>query len=297
MSRASGPEREKEAAKGSQAAARDKAFDVILVEALDRLSRDQEDLAGLWKRLNFLGIELRALHDGKADQIQIGIRGLVGALYLQDLAHKVRRGMAGVVRDGRHAGGRAYGYRPVPGKPGELEIDPDEAAIICEIFESYVDGRTPRDIAARLNARQVPPPRGRYWTASTINGSLKRHNGLILNEPYAGRIVWNKIRMVKDPDTGKRVSRPNPPSEWQSVDAPHLRIIEHDIFERAGTIKQEHGGPLPPPYPQAQAGPLRPPQMRLQRLRHVGEGHAQRAATHPVYADEGGRNLRPSPGL
>ncbi len=32
-------------------AARDGAFDVILVEALDRLSRDQEDLAGLWKRL------------------------------------------------------------------------------------------------------------------------------------------------------------------------------------------------------------------------------------------------------
>ncbi|MFZ2490207.1 MAG: recombinase family protein [Thermoanaerobaculia bacterium] len=226
-------------------AARDKAFDVILVEALDRLSRDQEDLAGIWKRLNFLGIELRAVHDGKADQIQIGIRGLVGALYLQDLAHKVRRGMAGVVRDGRHAGGRAYGYRPVPGKPGELEIDPDEAAIIREIFESYVDGRTPRDIAARLNARQVPPPRGRYWTASTINGSLKRHNGVILNELYAGRIVWNKIRMVKDPDTGKRVSRPNPPAEWQSVDAPHLRIIEHEIFERAGAIKQERGGPLP----------------------------------------------------
>lgn len=84
----------------------------------------------------------------------------------------------------------------------------------------------------------------RYWTASTINGSLKRYKGLILNELYAGRIVWNKIRMVKDPDTGKRVSRPNPPAEWQSVDAPHLRIIEQDIFERAGAIKQERGGPL-----------------------------------------------------
>ena len=154
-------------------AARDGAFDVILVEALDRLSRDQEDLAGLWKRLNFLGIELRAVHDGKADQIQIGIRGLVGALYLQDLAHKVRRGMSGVIRDGRHAGGRAYGYRPVPGKPGELQIDEDEAAIVREIFESYVGGKTPREIAARLNARKVPPPRGRYWTASTLNGSLK----------------------------------------------------------------------------------------------------------------------------
>lgn len=110
-------------------AAREKAFDVILVESLDRLSRDQEDLAGIWKRLSFLGIELRAVHDGKADHIQIGIRGLVGALYLQDLAHKVRRGLSGVVRDGRHAGGRAYGYKPVPGQPGMLSIDEEEAAI------------------------------------------------------------------------------------------------------------------------------------------------------------------------
>lgn len=217
-------------------AARDGTFDVILVEALDRLSRDQEDLAGLWKRLNFLGIELRAVHDGKADQIQIGIRGLVGALYLQDLAHKVRRGMSGVIRDGRHAGGRAYGYKPVPGKPGELQID-DEAAIVREIFESYVGGKTPREIAMRLNARKVPPPRGRYWTASTLNGSLKRHNGVIQNDLYAGRIVWNKVRMIKDPDTGKRVSRPNPSFEWQSIDAPRNSTSGQSRSSRSGAAR------------------------------------------------------------
>lgn len=81
-------------------AARDGKFDVLVVEALDRLSRDQEDLAGIYKRLTHIGVEIRAVHDGTADIVQIGIRGLVGALYLQDLAHKVRRGMAGVVRDG-----------------------------------------------------------------------------------------------------------------------------------------------------------------------------------------------------
>jgi DNA invertase Pin-like site-specific DNA recombinase len=46
-------------------AAHKKAFDVIIVEALDRLSRDQENLAGIWKRLQFLGIEIRAVHEGK----------------------------------------------------------------------------------------------------------------------------------------------------------------------------------------------------------------------------------------
>src|SRR5262245_55009704 len=71
-------------------AARDGQFEVLIVEALDRLSRDQEDLAGIYKRLTHVGIEIRAVHDGKADVIQVGIRGLVGALYLQDLQHKIR---------------------------------------------------------------------------------------------------------------------------------------------------------------------------------------------------------------
>ena len=222
-------------------AARDRAFDAVVVEALDRLSRDQEDLAGIWKRLQFLGIEIRAVHEGTADAIQIGVRGLVGALYLQDLAHKVRRGMAGVIRDGRHAGGRAYGYRPVPGQPGQMEIIADEAAVVRRVFEAYVAGDTPREIAGALNREGIAPPRGTLWNASTINGSSQRGNGILHNELYVGRIVWNKVRMVKDPDTGNRVSRPNSLEQWQSTEAPHLAIVALDLFAAAQARRVELG--------------------------------------------------------
>ncbi|MBG0794020.1 recombinase family protein [Methylocystis sp. H62] len=220
-------------------AARDGSFEVILIEALDRLSRDQEDLAGIWKRLNFLGVELRAVHEGTADQIQIGVRGLLGSLFLTDLAHKVRRGMQGVVRDGRHAGGRAYGYRPVAGKPGELEIVENEAAVVRRIFYDYVGGKTPREIAHALNKEGVRPPRGVNWTPSTINGNKKRHHGIILNEIYAGVVVWNRVRMIKDPDTGRRVSRPNPPEDWKRTEAPNLAVVDKDLFEAAQQRKAE----------------------------------------------------------
>jgi site-specific DNA recombinase len=220
-------------------AARQDLFTVVIVEALDRLSRDIEDLAGLHKRLSFQGIEIQAVHDGTADSILIGIRGLVGQMQREDGAKKVRRGMAGVVRDGRHAGGRAYGYRAVPGKPGELEIVEDEAAIVRRIFEAYAAGRTPRDIAHDLNRENIRPPRGRRWNASTINGNARRGAGLIFNELYSGRIVWNKVRMVKDPDTGKRLSRPNPREEWQSIDVPRLRIVEQAAWEQAHALKTE----------------------------------------------------------
>src|ERR1700720_2071210 len=64
--------------------------------------------------------------------------------------------------------------------------------------------RTPREIAHDMNNEGVSPPRGRSWNASTINGNMQRGTGIIQNELYAGCLVWNKIRMVKDPDTARR---------------------------------------------------------------------------------------------
>ena len=70
--------------------ARERKFDALVVEALDRLSRDMEDLAGIHKRLSFLGIEIRAVHEGVVNTVLVGLRGLVGQLYREDNAHKVR---------------------------------------------------------------------------------------------------------------------------------------------------------------------------------------------------------------
>jgi DNA invertase Pin-like site-specific DNA recombinase len=225
-------------------AARLRAFDVLVVEALDRLSRDMEDLAGLHKRLSFLGIEIRAVHEGQVNTMLVGLRGLIGQLYREDNAHKVRRGMAGVVRDGRAAGGLTYGYR-VAGERGRRVIVEEEAAIVRRIFEDYLAGRSPRDIAAALNREGVRPPRGASWNASTINGSKARGHGILRNPVYAGRLVWNRVRMVKDPETGKRVSRVNPASEWQTADAPQLAIVPRDLFDAVQRRKEERSHMMP----------------------------------------------------
>jgi site-specific DNA recombinase len=66
--------------------------------------------------------------------VQVGIRGLIGSMYLTDLGHKVRRGQSARVAAGKNPGGRIYGYKPVRGEPGEIEIDEAEAAIVARIF-------------------------------------------------------------------------------------------------------------------------------------------------------------------
>jgi len=218
------------------------SFDVVIVEALDRLSRDMEDLAGIQKRLLFLGIEIRAVHEGIVNTVLVGLRGLVGQLYREDGAAKVRRGMAGRVRAGLAGGGIQYGYAPVAGERGKRTIIESEADVVRRIFSEYVAGRTPRQIAGDLNRDNISPPRGTRWNASTINGSNQRGTGIIRNELYAGRLVWNKVHMAKDPDTGKRVSRPNPPDTWQIVEVPDLAIVPAELFEAAQRRKTANAG-------------------------------------------------------
>jgi len=45
-----------------------------------------------------------------------------------------------------------------------------------------------------------PGPRGKPWGASTIYGNWLRGTGILNNELYVGRLVWNRQRFVKDPE-------------------------------------------------------------------------------------------------
>ena len=73
---------------------------------------------------------------------------------------------------------------------------------------------SPRRIAFALNKEHMPAPGGKAWGASTINGNAARGTGILNNELYVGKLVWNRLRYVKDPETGKRNSRINPEAEW-----------------------------------------------------------------------------------
>jgi hypothetical protein len=143
----------------------------------------------------------------------------MNALFLKDLAAKVRRGQRGRVEAGRAGGGGiGYGYRVVrrlgaDGEPerGLREIDPEKAAVVRRIFAEYLEGRSAREIAARLNAEGILSPRGGTWMASAIGGNAARSNGVLHNESYLGRLTYTRQTFRKDPDTGRRVPRLNPP--------------------------------------------------------------------------------------
>jgi DNA invertase Pin-like site-specific DNA recombinase len=174
-------------------------FAVILAESLDRLSRDQEDIAHIFKRISFAGGRIVTLSEGDINELHIGLKGTMGALYLKDLADKTRRGLRGRVEAGKSGGGNSYGYDVVHGlgpngEPltGERRINARESAIVRRIFEEYAAGVSPRAIAKRLNAEGVSGPFGKTWGPSTIHGNRQRGTGILNNELYIGRLVWNR---------------------------------------------------------------------------------------------------------
>ncbi|MGG7644771.1 recombinase family protein [Rhodovulum sp. YNF3179] len=220
---------------------RNGACDVVVAESLDRISRDQEHTAAFYKDARFHDVEIYSTAHGKVSGITLAFGSAMASHQLEDLAGKTRRGLEGRVVAGKSGGGLSYGYRVKPVEngvvlKGEIEIDEEQAAIVQRIFREYVDGRSPMNIAADLNAEEIPSPRGRgagsgHWKQNTINGNRSRGTGILNNELYVGRRVWNRHRYVKNPVTDRRVARLNDPSEWVVSEVPHLRIIDQELWD------------------------------------------------------------------
>lgn len=223
-------------------------FDVVVAEGLDRLSRNQADIAGIFQNLRFLNISIWTIRENEVNDIYVGLVGAMNARAIQDISQKTRRGLHGRAKLGKSAGGLTYGYRSVikyndDGEQirGDRVIDENHAKIVRRIYQDYAKGISPKKIAEQLNNEDIPGPSGAHWNTSTIHGNRDRGTGIINNELYIGRQIWNRLTYVKNPQTGKRVSRLNPEEQWVIANVPELRIIDEDLWEavRARQGKQK----------------------------------------------------------
>jgi site-specific DNA recombinase len=212
--------------------------DILLVADLTRLSRSQE-LAPLLDRLRFRGVRVIGVFDGfESDspqaRMQAGLSGLMSDELRASIRARTHSALQMRAENNRSTGGKVYGY-DTKGQVIEAEAD-----IVREIFTRTAHGDSMRTIANDLNARGAPSP-GATW-----NRSERRHDGrwlisalnaMLQNERYIGRLVWNKSQWVKDPDSGRRVRRERPESEWTVTECPVL--IEATIWARVQVRMKE----------------------------------------------------------
>jgi site-specific DNA recombinase len=219
-------------------AARDRQFEVLLVDDLSRLSRDHIEAAQAVRLLKFLGVRLIGVSDGldtarNGYKLETGMRGLMAELYLDDLAEKTHRGLMGQALDGYSAGGLPYGYASVHDGHGHRRVILEEQAQwVRWMFDRYIRGHSPRAIAAELNALGIPSARGKTWCLTAIYPDAK-HVGILGNPIYNGRQIWNRTKWIKDPSTGRRKRILRPESEWVITEHPELKIVDDDTWSAA----------------------------------------------------------------
>ena len=226
-------------------------IDQVLAESTDRIARHVADAHTIRERIEYAGARLFTLFDGQVTPIVGLVKGFMDAQFRTDLGKRVRRGQAGVVRQGRSPSSVAYGYRRVLrfGEDGSAvrglrEIDPDQAEIVLRIYREYAAGRSSRQIAMALNAEGIAAPRGRLWAPTTISGHRRDGFSILSNPIYIGRIVYGRTRQVTNPVTRRRSVRPGT-EPMVEQEAPHLRIVDDALWNKVQALLEANSAGRP----------------------------------------------------
>lgn len=213
-----------------RAAARDGAFDVVVVHTLDRLSRDQVHLAILIEEFREAGVELHCV----LEPVENSAVGRFLALSRAFAAELERERLVERTQRGRRA--RAERGKPIIGpKPpygvrwdedaGRFVEDPHEADVVRFIFRRAAEGASLYQIAAELTERGIPTPMGKaIWKTSTVRYLLR-------DERYTGK-AYAYLYKTERRANGKYY-RTAVPDDWR-VELPAgvmPQIVPHDLFE------------------------------------------------------------------
>lgn len=206
-----------------------------------------KDTAEFYAVATFNDIGIHTVDAGEIDKLRIAMTSTMAEMFIDNLRVKTRRGLKAKVSGGGSGGGRAYGYATAPrqgedARAGGLVVVPEEAEVILRIFHAYAEGQSPMKIAAALNRDGISAPRARsgtgHWMQNTINGHVRRGTGILNNELYIGRRVWNRLEYRRDPATSKRVSRLRPETDWVCQEIPSLRIVPQTLWDDAKARQQ-----------------------------------------------------------
>ena len=171
------------------AAASEGSYDTIIAWKVDRFGRNREDSAIYKGKLRRFGVRviyaMEPIPEGSAGVLLEGMLEATAEWYSRQLSENVTRGMTDNANKCLYNGTRVYGYSV--NSFHRYAINPEEAAVVRDIFSLYLSGHSSAMIARKLNSRGLLTPRGCRWSSQ---GILR----IISNERYTGVYIWGDVR-------------------------------------------------------------------------------------------------------
>ena len=232
-------------------AAEARAFKVLYLHSLSRLSRESVITMPLLKRLvHTFGIRVISVTEG-IDTSRDGwdviapIMSVLHERYIKELGANVFRGQEGTALSGFSVGDVCFGYGSVPipgsesGRRGRhakprmrYEVDESEAVWVRQIFQWYVKERRSISWITQELTRLGAPKDHRATTRAWHHQQVSR---LLASPKYIGIWPWGEMHNVRDPLTGnvRQELRPAEVTEKWIRKFPELRIVDDTTFEHA----------------------------------------------------------------
>lgn len=222
-----------------RALVREGGADVVLAYAVDRLSRNQNQIGVLFDELQTGGVTLECVterfEDSAVGRFILAARAFVAEVEREKIVERTTRGKTERAKSGRIPQGNGkglYGYLYDP-TTGRRAVHPEQAAVVRRIFADVLAGRAVVAIARSLNAVGIPAFSGGIWYPWTLNRLME-------NETYTGRTIYRRTvaKQARDPRTGKkrRKIEERDAAEWIEIDGATPAIIDGDTFAAVRAI-------------------------------------------------------------
>lgn len=208
--------------------ARTGKFDMLVVKDISRFARNTVDLLTSVRELKSMNIDVQFITNsykalGNSEFI-LTVYGAIAQEESAGLSKKVKFGKNITAERGR-VPNFVFGYNKKINDKYNLEINEEEAKIVKEIFDMYVNkGYGTAKIANILNDRGIRTKRSQSFFSPTVIGRLLKH------KIYTGT-VENKQSEIVDFLTGQR--RQIPEEEHILVKNEKLRLVSDEVFEKA----------------------------------------------------------------
>lgn len=232
-------------------------IDCIIIKDFSRFGRDYIELGYYMEQvLPLLGVRLISINDyydssklsaGDTGGLDVAFKNLVNDFYARETSKKRRIAWQRSAEKGYYCAPKTlYGYKRSKSDRFRLEIDPEAAQVVREIFDMKIAGMGTTGIARNLNDRNISCPsefdrqsgnerkwhngdRKCYWSADAVEKVLR-------NEQYTGTVVNLKTQVNRV--TKKQELRPV--EEWVKVENKHEAIVSYTTYLKAVSSLKQH---------------------------------------------------------
>ena len=226
-------------------------IDLILTKSISRFARNTVDSLSWVRKLRAMNIgvyfEEQAIDSLKAEnEMLIGLFSVIAQAESENISANVRWGVQQKMKSGTYRSNfQCFGYKK--GTDGVPIIVPEQAEVVREIYDRFLDGLSLDQIQQHLQSMQaVSMNGGTSWNKKTIDSILK-------NEKYAGDLLLQKT-FIADP-ISKKTKKNRGELPKYLVSNNHPAIIPREKFnavqmeiarrgskhKRSGKTKTEQG--------------------------------------------------------